>query len=104
MVDFTVYKGSKSGAIVKATTTREVKPGEVLVRITHSGLCGTDEHYKCADMVLGHEGVGIVEVYLPLHDPSFTALFLTPRRNSAQMSQFLLKETPSDGDINTPHA
>lgn len=65
MVDFTVYKGSKSGEIVKSTTTREIKDDEVLVKISHSGLCGTDEHYKKADMVLGHEGVGTVEVGQP---------------------------------------
>lgn len=34
---------------------------QVLVGITHSGLCGTDEHYVQQPMVLGHEGVGIVE-------------------------------------------
>lgn len=36
MVDFTVFKGSKEGKIVKATTTREVGPNDVLVKITHS--------------------------------------------------------------------
>lgn len=61
MVEFTVYKGSESGAIVKATSTREIKSNEVLVRITHSGLCGTDEHYRHKSMALGHEGCGIVE-------------------------------------------
>lgn len=34
---------------------------DVLVRITHSGLCGTDEHYKHANIALGHEGAGVVE-------------------------------------------
>lgn len=34
---------------------------EVFVRITHSGICGTDEHYKHANIVLGHEGAGVVE-------------------------------------------
>jgi threonine dehydrogenase-like Zn-dependent dehydrogenase len=61
MVEFTVYKGSKDGRIVQGTTSKEVGPDEVLVRVTHSGLCGTDIHYKTADIVLGHEGVGIVE-------------------------------------------
>lgn len=61
-VDFTVYKGSSSGKIVKSKTHKEVlKPDEVLVRITHAGLCGTDLHYKTQDMVLSHEGVGIVD-------------------------------------------
>jgi len=61
MVEFTVYKGSKDGRIVQGTTSKEVGPDEVLVRVTHSGLCGTDIHYKAADIVLGHEGVGVVE-------------------------------------------
>jgi D-arabinose 1-dehydrogenase-like Zn-dependent alcohol dehydrogenase len=34
---------------------------QVLVKIRHSGICGTDEHYKHADMALGHEGVGTVQ-------------------------------------------
>ncbi|CAK5270547.1 unnamed protein product [Mycena citricolor] len=61
-VEFTVFKGSKADGIVQATSSRPVPTGiQVLVRITHSGICGTDEHYKHADMALGHEGVGVVE-------------------------------------------
>ncbi|KAF8160574.1 chaperonin 10-like protein [Mycena galopus ATCC 62051] len=61
-VEFTVFKGSANEGIVEATTRRDGPTGnEVLVKITHSGICGTDEHYKHADMVLGHEGVGTVE-------------------------------------------
>lgn len=62
MVEFTVYKGSADRKIVQSKTTKEVKPDEVLIKVTHSGVCGTDEHYKGQDMVLGHEGAGIVEV------------------------------------------
>jgi threonine dehydrogenase-like Zn-dependent dehydrogenase len=61
MVEFTVYKGSKDGRIVQDTTSKEVGLDEVLVRVTHSGLCGTDVHYKTTDIVLGHEGAGVVE-------------------------------------------
>lgn len=62
MPTFTVFKGSKDGSIVKSQTTRPDLTGEqVLVKITVSGLCGTDEHYKHADMALGHEGAGVVE-------------------------------------------
>nr|GAT60609.1 predicted protein [Mycena chlorophos] len=58
----TVFKGSASDGIVEAHHEfAPVKNTQVLVRITHSGVCGTDEHYKHADMVLGHEGVGIVD-------------------------------------------
>lgn len=61
MVEFTVFKGSKDGSIVKGTTKKEIGPNEVLVKVTHSGLCGTDTHYTHVDMTLGHEGAGIVE-------------------------------------------
>jgi len=62
MPSITVYKGSEKREIVEAKAERpELKANEVLLKITHSGLCGTDVHYKGADMVLGHEGVGIVE-------------------------------------------
>ncbi|KAF8199818.1 NADP-dependent alcohol dehydrogenase [Mycena galopus ATCC 62051] len=61
-LEFTVFKGSANGNIVEGKTHRDGPTGnEVLVKITHSGICGTDEHYTHVDMVLGHEGVGIVE-------------------------------------------
>lgn len=60
--NFTVYRGSKDGSIVKSTTHLDDLQGDqVLLKITHSGLCGTDEHYRSADQVLGHEGAGIVQ-------------------------------------------
>lgn len=64
IVEFTVFKGSKEGKIVKSSTKKDIKADEVLIKVTHSGLCGTDEHFKNADMVLGHEGAGIIEVCL----------------------------------------
>lgn len=60
-VEITLYKGDKEGKIYKSNITKTVGDDEVCIRITHSGLCGTDEHYKCADRALGHEGCGIVE-------------------------------------------
>lgn len=61
-IDFTVFKGSPNGKIIESKTHKEtIKPDEVLLKITHAGLCGTDQHHKTADMVLGHEGVGIVQ-------------------------------------------
>ncbi|RVX68715.1 hypothetical protein B0A52_07601 [Exophiala mesophila] len=61
MVQFTVYKGSEAGQIVQGTTTKDLGPHDVLLKITHSGLCGTDVHFRHVDMALGHEGAGIVE-------------------------------------------
>ncbi|KAJ6489508.1 putative NADP-dependent alcohol dehydrogenase C 2 [Mycena vitilis] len=61
-VEFTVFKGSANEGIIETKTHHDKPAGnQVLVKITHSGICGTDEHYKHADMVLGHEGVGTVE-------------------------------------------
>jgi D-arabinose 1-dehydrogenase-like Zn-dependent alcohol dehydrogenase len=66
MVSFTVYKGSKDGSIVKSSTSKSDLTGDqVLLRVTASGLCGTDEHYRTQDMVLGHEGCGVVEAVGP---------------------------------------
>ncbi|KAI1818002.1 GroES-like protein [Poronia punctata] len=68
MPSFTVYKGSESGAPKKETTTRpdELSGDQVFVRITASGVCGTDLHYRHQHMGLGHEGVGVVEETGPL--------------------------------------
>lgn len=61
-IDITTFRGSKDGTIVPAKTHQDdLQHDQVLVKITHSGLCGTDEHYRCADQVLGHEGAGIVQ-------------------------------------------
>ena len=61
-IDFTIFKGSKDGSIVEGSVHRDALNGdEVLIRITHSGLCGTDEHYRHSDQCLGHECAGVVE-------------------------------------------
>ncbi|OTB01198.1 hypothetical protein M426DRAFT_323707 [Hypoxylon sp. CI-4A] len=63
MTSFTVYRGSKAGVAVKSSATKpeQLTGDKVLIRITASGLCGTDLHYVNEDIILGHEGVGIVE-------------------------------------------
>lgn len=61
-VTFTVFKGSPSKKITESqTTVPALLSDQVLIKNTHSGVCGTDAHYLHADMVLGHEGVGIVQ-------------------------------------------
>lgn len=61
-IEFTVFKGSKDGTIRQDVTRREdLKRDEVLIRVTHSGVCFTDVHYQSTDMALGHEGTGVVE-------------------------------------------
>jgi len=59
-IDFTVFKGSKSGEIVEAQGHRDVGPTEALVKLSHCGVCGTDEHYKHADQGLCYYGVGAI--------------------------------------------
>lgn len=59
---FTVFKGSPSRKITESqTTVPDLLSNQLLIENTHSGVCGTDAHYLHADMVLGHEGVGIVK-------------------------------------------
>ena len=64
-IKFTVYKGSKDGIQQAETERQDLKSDDVLVRITHSGVCGTDVHYQGVDMALGHEGTGVVEATGP---------------------------------------
>ncbi|KAF4943356.1 hypothetical protein FGADI_13472 [Fusarium gaditjirri] len=76
MSSFQVFKGGNPGDVRVAQTTKAKLDGDqVLVRITASGLCGTDLHYVSADMVLGHEGAGIVKEL----GPSVTRLKLGDR-------------------------
>ncbi|RFU78324.1 hypothetical protein TARUN_3846 [Trichoderma arundinaceum] len=59
---FTVFKGSPAGRIIESyTTVPALLSNEVLIENTHSGVCGTDLHHLHEDMVLGHEGIGIVK-------------------------------------------
>lgn len=62
MPAFTVFKGSKDGSIVESRTSLPALCNDqVLIRVTASGLCGTDVHYRQVEQGLGHEGVGVVE-------------------------------------------
>jgi D-arabinose 1-dehydrogenase-like Zn-dependent alcohol dehydrogenase len=61
MPSFKTFRGSESGKITEGQHQQELGPKDVLIETTHSGLCGTDVHYKHADIALGHEGVGIVK-------------------------------------------
>jgi len=60
--EYVTYRGSKEGKVVEAKALIEtLGPDEVILKVTHSGVCGTDLHYTSKDMVLGHEGVGVVQ-------------------------------------------
>jgi D-arabinose 1-dehydrogenase-like Zn-dependent alcohol dehydrogenase len=60
---FTIYRPKDGVTSVEEGTLRELGPKEILVRITHTGICHTDT-VLCrigAPLALGHEGVGVVE-------------------------------------------
>lgn len=61
MPSFKVYKGSAEGIQEGQTTKPELIGDQVFVKISASGLCGTDLHYRAAGIVLGHEGAGVVQ-------------------------------------------
>ncbi|CAI6339138.1 unnamed protein product [Periconia digitata] len=67
MPTFTVYKGQKDGIPRKSTTTKpdELTGDKVLMSVSASGICGTDLHFRTEDIVLGHEGVGVVQAIGP---------------------------------------
>lgn len=64
--NFKVFKGSPPGEIFESETHRPaLTKDEIYLEITHSGVCGTDAHYKWVVQGLGHEGVGIVKAVGP---------------------------------------
>lgn len=57
----TVFRGVNN--VVKPTPIelpKTLEPKQVLLKITHSGLCGTDLHIIPHGATLGHEGIGKV--------------------------------------------
>jgi hypothetical protein len=59
--EFTNFGGA-NGAIKPVQTAKPtVGPRDVLIKITHSGVCATDLAYVEYGIALGHEGVGVVE-------------------------------------------
>ncbi|KAA8641946.1 hypothetical protein EYZ11_002555 [Aspergillus tanneri] len=65
-ITYDVFRGSPEGKILpdKVQVT-SLGHGQVFIETTHSGLCGTDEHYLKSNVVLGHEGIGIVKAIGP---------------------------------------
>lgn len=63
-----VYRGPGQRALEERDAPDLIEPGDAVVRITRTTICGTDLHILKGDVpscqpgtVLGHEGVGIVE-------------------------------------------
>ncbi|EEQ35822.1 NADP-dependent alcohol dehydrogenase [Microsporum canis CBS 113480] len=63
--EFTTFRGTDAGVVASQTKRPPLTRNQVLVSITHSGVCGTDQHYRKAGCVLGHEGIGIVQCLGP---------------------------------------
>jgi D-arabinose 1-dehydrogenase-like Zn-dependent alcohol dehydrogenase len=58
---YTVFRGKEGSIKAHAATKPQLGPKDILVKITHSGVCATDLAYVEYGIALGHEGVGIVE-------------------------------------------
>lgn len=58
---YTVYRGVEGVIKPAPAEVPALGPKDILVKITHSGVCGTDLGYLPYGVALGHEGVGIVE-------------------------------------------
>ncbi|KAL9105243.1 MAG: hypothetical protein Q9227_009544 [Pyrenula ochraceoflavens] len=59
---YIAFRGSPSGEVEAVhLKTPQLGPKDVLLENTHSGVCGTDAHNLHRDIVLGHEGVGVVK-------------------------------------------
>ncbi len=62
-----VHDGSSPRLDVRTTHVADPRPGEVLVRLRASGVCGSDRHVLDGEWqlptptVMGHEGAGVVE-------------------------------------------
>jgi D-arabinose 1-dehydrogenase-like Zn-dependent alcohol dehydrogenase len=59
--EYTVFRGVEGIIKSRLTQKPQLGPKDILVRITHSGVCATDLAYVPYGIALGHEGVGIVE-------------------------------------------
>lgn len=63
MVQAMQFRGSASGKVVRTTAELpDAGPDEVLVKVTDSGLCGSDLHSLRVLLVLGHEGGYSIDV------------------------------------------
>jgi alcohol dehydrogenase len=63
-----IYQGPGKKALLDHAKPQIVEPGDAIIRITKTTICGTDLHILKGDVpsceagrVLGHEGIGIVD-------------------------------------------
>ena len=60
-MSYTAYRGQDSIIKPSSASVPTLGSKDILVKITHSGLCASDTAYIPYGAALGHEGVGIVE-------------------------------------------
>ena len=71
-----VIERSGVPSAVETLSLADPGPGEVLVRMTASGVCHSDLHVRDGDwerpgpIVMGHEGAGVIEAVGPGLDPA----------------------------------
>jgi alcohol dehydrogenase len=63
-----IFQGPGKNALLDHAKPHVIEPGDAIIRITKTTICGTDLHILKGDVptcqpgrILGHEGVGIVE-------------------------------------------
>ncbi|MFN7094094.1 MAG: alcohol dehydrogenase catalytic domain-containing protein, partial [Burkholderiales bacterium] len=63
-----IYQGPNKKELLDNPKPKIIHPTDVIVKITHTTICGTDLHILKGDVpevvagrVLGHEGVGIID-------------------------------------------
>ncbi|KAL5603783.1 hypothetical protein FOVSG1_006533 [Fusarium oxysporum f. sp. vasinfectum] len=61
--EYCIYKPQDNSIIESKVRIPALGPNDILIRITHSGVCNADASFakRGACIALGHEGVGIVE-------------------------------------------
>jgi D-arabinose 1-dehydrogenase-like Zn-dependent alcohol dehydrogenase len=59
--EYTVFRGVEGAIKPSLAQKPHLGPKDILIKITHSGVCATDLAYVPYGIALGHEGVGIVE-------------------------------------------
>ena len=88
-ITYTTYRGSKDGGLVQSSIHRDsLARDEVLLRVTHSALCATDEVYLETDMCLGHECAGVVQDVGPeTRDLKVYVSSFTPQKKTSLSSE-----------------
>ena len=87
-----VYLGPGAKAIEERPKPELQSPGDAIVQITRTTICGTDLHILKGDVatcapgrILGHEGVGVI-------DSVGAGVTASPRRPGADLLHLILRK------------